>query len=143
MNNTIVLALATLTVILNALIGHYFAPDGILLTPFVLTITSFLVCFLTENIRVIFISILTFLFVALNDIAIKLYAGGKHDNEGLDWIHLFLFFGLIPTFVFLSIAVFKRKSEKLAIKLMAIGLFIALTYIHLQLFSRLGLGRRY
>jgi hypothetical protein len=40
MNNKI--ALATLTVILNGFIGHFFAPNGIMVTPIVLTITTHL-----------------------------------------------------------------------------------------------------
>ena len=91
MNNTKALGLATLTVILNGFIGHYFAPKRIDFTPIVLIITSLLVCFGTKNIKVIFISALTYFFIALNDIFIKLYSGGLHDYEGLAWVHLFLF----------------------------------------------------
>ncbi len=143
MNNFIALGIATLTVILNGLIGHFFAPNGIMLTPIVLTITSSLICFGTKNIRVIFISILTFLFVALNDISIKLYSGGTHDNEGLGWVHLLLFVGLVPTFGILLSSVLKRDDEKSINKIVAIIIFVGLIAIHLQLFSNLGLGRHY
>lgn len=143
MNNYIALGIATLTVILNGLIGHFFAPNGIMLTPIILTITSSLICFGTKNIRVIFISILTFLFVALNDISIKLYSGGTHDNEGLGWVHLLLFVGLVPTFGILLSSVLKRDDEKSINKIVAIILFVGLIAIHLQLFSNLGLGRHY
>ena len=141
MSNKIVLLLATLTVILNGLIGHFFASNGILLTPLVLTITTLLVCFCTKNIKVIYISILVYFFVALNDILIKLYAGGSHDNQGLGWIHLLLFIGLIPTFIILVVTVFKRKEETMISKIIAILLFIGLILLHLQLFSSLGIGR--
>lgn len=143
MNNYIALGIATLTVILNGLIGHFFAPNGIMLTPIVLTITSSLICFGTKNIRVIFISILTYLFVALNDISIKLYSGGTHDNEGLGWVHLLLFVGLVPTFGILLSSVLKRDDEKSINKIVAIILFVGLIAIHLQLFNNLGLGRHY
>lgn len=143
MNNYIALGIATLTVILNGLIGHFFAPNGIMLTPIILTITSSLICFGTKNIRVIFISILNFLFVALNDISIKLYSGGTHDNEGLGWVHLLLFVGLVPTFGILLSSVLKRDDEKSINKIVAIILFVGLIAIHLQLFSNLGLGRHY
>lgn len=143
MNNYLALGLASLTVIINGLIGHFFPPNGIMLTPIVLIITSTLICFGTKNIRAIFISILTFLFVALNDIFIKLYSGGAHDNEGLAWVHLLLFIGLIPTFGILMTAFFKLKDERLRNKILAIVLFIGLTVIHLKLFNNLGLGRHY
>jgi hypothetical protein len=93
MNNKKALGFATLTVILNGLIGHFFAPNGIMLTPIVLTITTSLVCFGTNNIKIILISALTYLFVALNDISIKLYSGGSHDNEGLGLNTLYEMYG--------------------------------------------------
>lgn len=143
MNNYIALGIATLTVILNGLIGHFFAPNGIMFTPIVLTITTSLICFGTKNIRVIFISILTFLFVALNDICIKLYSGGTNDNEGLGWVHLLLFVGLVPTFGILLSSILKRDEEKSINKIVAIILFVGLIAIYLELFSSLGLGRHY
>lgn len=143
MNNTTALGLATLTVVLNGLIGHFFAPNGIMLTPIVLTITTSLVCFGTKNIKIIFISALTYLFVALNDISIKLYSGGSHDNEGLGWVHLLLFVGLVPTFGILLATVLKHKEETVTNKIIAVVLFIGLIAGHLQIFSNLGLGRYY
>lgn len=143
MNNKTALGLATLTVILNGFIGHFFAPNGIMLTPIVLTITSLLVCFGTKNIKIFFLSVLTYLFVALNDISIKLYSGGSHDNEGLGWIHLLLFVGLVPTFGILLATVLKRKDETVKNKIITVAIFIGLIVLHLQLFSKLGLGRYY
>jgi hypothetical protein len=143
MNNYKALGLATLTVILNGLVGHFFAPNGILFTPIVLTITTSLICFGTKNFRVIFISILTFIFVALNDISIKLYSGGSHDNEGLGFVHLLLFVGLVPTFGFLLYSILQHKEEKYINKIVAIILFVGLIATHLELFSDLGLGRSY
>jgi hypothetical protein len=143
MNNTTALGLATSTIILNGIIGHFFAPNGIWLTPVVLTITTLLVCFGTKNIKVILISTLTYLFVALNDISIKLYSGGSHDQEGLVWVHSLLFIGLIPTFGILLTRCIRQKHEKLINKLIAVGLFIGLIALHLHLFGNLGLGRYY
>ena len=143
MNNKAVLGLATLTVILNGLIGHFFAPSGIMFTPIVLTITTSLVCFGTKNIKVIFISALTYLFVALNDISIKLYSGGSHDSEGRGWIHMLLFVGLLPTFGILLATIIRHKEETLTNKIIALVLFVGLIAGHLQLFSNLGLGRYY
>jgi len=68
LTSVLALSLASLIVITNGLIGHYFAPNGISLTPVVLTITSSMICFGTKNIKVIPIALLTYLFVALNDI---------------------------------------------------------------------------
>jgi hypothetical protein len=143
MNNKIVLGIAALTVILNGLIGHFFAPSGIMLTPIVLTITTFLVCFRIKNIKIIVSSVLTYLFVAFNDILIKLYSGGSHDSEGLGWIHVLLFVGLLPSFGILLGSIFTNKQEAFINKIIAMILFVVLIAGHLQLFSNLGLGRYY
>lgn len=143
MNNYTLLGIATLIVILNGLIGHFFAPSGIMLTPIVLIVTTSLVCFGTKNIRSIFISILTFLFIALNDISIKLYSGGMHDFEGLGFIHMFMFIGLVPASGILLVSILKKKNENSINKILAIVLFAGLIAVHLQLFSNLGIGRFY
>ena len=143
MKNISALGLATVTVLLNGLIGHFFAPNGILLTPIILTITTSIIAFRTKNIKVIWIIAWAFLFVALNDILIKLYSGGRHDNEGYGWIHLLLFVGLVPSYGILVTTIFRRKDEKMLNKVIAAVLFPLLIAIHLQLFSGFGLGRSY
>lgn len=143
MSNIMALGIALLIVLANGLVGHFFAPIGIILTPVILVITTYLVCFKTKNIKTILISVLTFLFVALNDVLIKLYSGGRHDNEGLGWVHLLLFVGLVPTFGILLTTIFKLKDETLINKTISIILFIGLIVGHLQLFGSLGLGRYY
>lgn len=143
MNNIIALGLATLTIFINGLIGHFFAPNGILLTPVVLIITTSLVVFGTKNIKIIIVTILTYLFVALNDISIKLYSGGTHDSEGMGWIYLLLFIGLVPTLGLLITGIIRQKEEKLVNKLLAFGLFLALITVHLLIFSNLGIERSY
>jgi hypothetical protein len=143
MNNYTAIGLATLLVIVNGLFDHFSPPSGIELTPFVLITTSLIIGFGAKNIHVVLISILTFSFVSLNDILIKLYGGGTHDKEGQDWVFLFMFIGLVPTFFILAIAVLRKKDEKIFNKIVSIVLFIALVVIHSQLFSTLGLGRHY
>lgn len=143
MNNKTAIGLAIVTVILNGLVGHFFAPNGITLTPIVLTITTSLICFGTKNINIIFLSALTYLLVALNDISLKLYSGGSHDNEGLEWVHLLLFVGLVPTFGILLSTVLSCKEETVTNKVIAMILFLVLIGVHLQLFDNLGLGRYY
>lgn len=143
MKNKKAIELAILTVISNGLIGHYLAPNGILLTPIVMTITTSLVCYKTNNIKIVFISALTYLFVAFNDISIKLYSGGSHDSEGLGWIQMMFFIGLLPTFGMLLSTIFRHKEETAGAKIIAVIIFIILIVGHLKLFNSLGLGRYY
>jgi hypothetical protein len=137
MGNKTALGLAALIVILNGIIGHYFAPNGILLTPIVLTITASLVCFGTKKIKHLFISFLTYFFVALNDVSIKLFSGGTHDSEGLALINMFLLIGLAPTFSILWISILTKKVEKIKQQIIALIAFILLMTIHFILFKNL------
>lgn len=137
MSNKTALGLAMLTVILNVFIGHFFAPNGILLTPIVLTITTSLVCYGTKNLKHIFISFLTYLFVALNDVSIKLFSGGNHDSEGIALINMFLLIGLAPTFSILWISILTKKVEKIKQQITALIGFIVLITIHFILFKNL------
>lgn len=141
--NIIVLVFAFIVVLINGLIGHFFAPYGMDLTPVVLTITTSLIAFKTKNLKLIWQSILIYCFVALNDISIKLYSGGSHDMEGLGWIHLFLFIGLLPTLGILVMIVIKNKQDQIKDKVFAVVTFLVLISVHLYLFGKLGLGQYY
>ncbi|RYE12556.1 MAG: hypothetical protein EOP45_22640 [Sphingobacteriaceae bacterium] len=139
MKNIIVIGLAALIVIFNALIGHFFAPNGILLIPLVLAGTTSLITFGTTKINVIWISVLCFLVVSLNDLLIKFYSGGLHDSEGQGWIHMLLFVGLIPTTIVLLISIFRQKEATTFHKIIAVIIFPILLMMYLHLFSDFGL----
>lgn len=79
------------------------------------------------------------LFIGLNDIGIKLFAGGIHDYEGLGWIHMMLFIGLVPSLIMLLIGTFRDKNSTIWTKLGAIIIFVALISAHFQLFKKLGI----
>jgi hypothetical protein len=143
MKNLKILGLATLTVITNGFVGHFFPPTGMSLTPAVLIMTTLLVCLGTKNIGSIWISVLIFLFIALNDILIKLYAGGQHDSEGYEWVNGILLISLVPVSGILLTVIIRRKEENLTKKVIAVILFIGLIMLHFQLFRHLGRGRYY
>ena len=134
-----VIAISIGVVITNGLISHYLPPTGILLTPVILIIVAFLICFGTGTMNAIWKSILVFGLIGFHDILIKLYSGGTADSEGQGVIHLFLFIGLVPAFGVLLTSVFRQKQETLKDKIVACLIFPALMSVHLYLFSRLGL----
>jgi hypothetical protein len=143
MRNTIFVLLAIIIVIANGIIGHFFAPNGLTYTPIVIVTTTCLIIFGTKDVRVIWKSLLIFVFVAFNDILIKLYAGGRHDYEGLGWIHFYMLVGIIPSYITLLISIIKYHNEPARSKVAALVLFPILIIIHLQLFSTLGLVKSY
>lgn len=141
--NLVVIFIAIFIVTLNGLIGHFYPPNGIVWTPLVISISTYLVAFRTTQLNPIIKSLLAFIFIALNDILLKLYVGGTHDNEGLAYILFFLYLGLIPTSGIILTSVITDKQTNIASKIISLVLFPALIVAHLYLFSNLGLGREY
>ncbi|PIE50967.1 MAG: hypothetical protein CSA38_00405 [Flavobacteriales bacterium] len=137
-NNILWLGLAMLIVITNGLVGHFYPPNGIFFTPVVLISTTFFVCFGTKKIRFIYLSFLTYFFVAFNDILVKLYTGGTHDIEGQHWIHLLLIIGLIPVLLIFFASLLKKSQDTLLHKIFSFILLILLIVLHLKLFKNLG-----
>ena len=143
MRKYLAILIATIIVLSNTYIGHYYPPNGIEFTPFILIITSSIIAFGIENLNIIWKSILVFTFAVLNDVLIKLYSGGTHDSEGLEWIHFFLYLGLLPSFGILIYAAWRDKKESKRNKIIAICIFPMLLYIYLYFFYTLGLGKHY
>ncbi|MFD1258862.1 hypothetical protein ACFQ3S_18790 [Mucilaginibacter terrae] len=134
----ILIGLLTLLLLISTVIGHFLPPTGILTSPIVISIIAGLIMFSDNSFNVIVKSILTYLFIGLNDIGIKLFSGGIHDTEGMGWIHMLLFIGLVPSFIMLLVSVVRDKNSTNWIKAFSILLFILLINIHLQLFDTLG-----
>jgi hypothetical protein len=139
----LILLAALVIVVVNGLFAHFVPPSGIEMTPAILICTTFIIVFGLRDLNPLLKSLLTFLFIAINDISIKLYAGGIHDREGLDWVDLFLLIGLVPAFILLLVSIIRDKKSTLINKLAAIVLFPLLVYGHEYFFGELGLGRAY
>jgi len=75
-------------VLINGLIGHFFPPFGILLTPVLIIFISLLISF-NKKISGILKSLILVFLIILNDVLIKLYCGGRHDSEGLIFLNTF------------------------------------------------------
>ncbi|WP_196889854.1 hypothetical protein [Aureivirga sp. CE67] len=143
MKNIITILISLGVVITNDLIGHFFAPNGILFTPIVIIIISILVGILNDKLSPIWKSIILAGLIMIHDVGIKLYSGGRHDHQGLGVANLMLVLGLIPAFVILVVGIFRAKNESKLHKWIAIFLFLVLLIIYLLLFNDLGLGRHY
>ena len=134
----VLISLLILILSLSVIIGHFLPPTGILAAPIVISVMTALVIFTNNDFSILAKSILSYLFIGLNDIGIKLFAGGRHDMEGIGWIHMLLFIGLVPCFIMLLIGVFRDKGSAIEIKILSILVFILLIYVHLEVFETLG-----
>lgn len=143
MKNILALTISLILVLTNGIIGHFFPPNGIDFTLILIPTITAIICFASENLSSILKSLSVSFLVIANDILIKLYSGGTHDLEGLEWIHFFMYSGILIGLIILSINVMKNKKENLFIKILSIITFPFLIYIYLQFFYQLGLVRKY
>ncbi len=134
----ILLVSLVIIVLFNGVIGRFLAPFGIFLTPVVIFFTTYTICKECKEMNVILISFVAYLLIALNDVLIKIYGGGTHDNTGLGFILVFTLMGLIPSFLYFIFTIYKRNG-KMEYKIIAVLLFIVLIICHHKMFSKLGL----
>jgi hypothetical protein len=142
-DDSIKVIIALALVFANGIIGHNFAPYGILLTPVIVTASAWLICFKTKRTHIIIISILTYSALGINDILIKLYSGGIHDGPGQAVTNLFFFFGLVPVTALLISSLLLRKKNSISVKVISILIFASLIFWHVQKFHDLGFGKHY
>jgi len=135
--------MAMAIVFINGIIGHTYPPFGILLTPIVVSISAWLICFKTKRTHVVILGILSYSIVAINDILIKLYSGGIHDGPGQAFTNLFFFFGLFPVTAILVISLFLHKKKSIPIITISLLIFASLIFWHVQKFHDLGFGKHY
>lgn len=126
--------------VLTATVGHFLPPTGILVIPLVIILMTALIMLTDYDLPILTKSTISYLFIGLNDIGIKLFAGGRHDSEGLGWIHMLLFIGLVPCFIILIIGVLRDGRSAVISKILSVFIFALLICIHLELFNTVGLG---
>lgn len=132
------MCLLIILLLASIVISHFLPPSGIFMTPVTISIMTGLILFSDTDFSILVKSVLSYLLIGLNDIGIKLFAGGKSDLAGMGWIHLFLFIGLVPCFIMLLISVFRDKMSSLGIKALSVLIFMLLIYMHLKIFETLG-----
>jgi hypothetical protein len=130
-------SLLTVILLSSVVIGHFLPPTGILFIPFVISVATAIIVFTDSGFNVLLKSILCYLFIGLNDIGIKLFAGGRHDMEGIGWVYLLLFIGLVPCSTMLVMAVIRDKRSATWLKLMSVISFTLLIWLHLEVVSLL------
>ena len=91
-------------VFLSNIIGHFAAPFSIMITPLLLSIIIGGLNFSLYKSTYYWTVLYGFGLLLLNDVLIRIYAGGTHDDEGKGWIMLFfiiafLLSGLIMVFL--------------------------------------------
>ncbi len=122
-------------VLVSNFLGHVLAPSSILLTPLLVGFITWVIVNKCNYSLVIKFLIIIFL-ILLNDIIIRLFAGGAHDSEGNAWIFLFFIIGILVSFItFLIYGIIKKH---IWITIICILVSIPIYYYYLDNFGTLG-----
>ncbi|MGY4538149.1 glucan phosphoethanolaminetransferase (alkaline phosphatase superfamily) [Mucilaginibacter sp. UYNi724] len=138
LQKTTLIGLLILILLLSVIAAHFLPPVGLLSTPVIISLMTGLIIFTDNDFSIFVKSLFAYLFIGLNDIGFKLFAGGIHDTEGLGWVHLLLFVGLVPCFIMLVIGALRDTKSTNWVKIISILIFLLLVYIHFQVFKTLG-----
>ena len=134
--------LAAALALLNNLVGHFFAPLGLLLTPTVVVNTTACIVTARGSSSPVKVLVLTAIIIG-HDIGLKLYAGGMHDNAGQGWMSAYLLMGLLPAYGGILFYVATRTAEPLFWRVLSVLLLPLLLAGYCYFFGNLGLGRSY
>jgi hypothetical protein len=138
MTDGIKIILALLTLVLTNILGHYFPPTSIILSPFTIGLLTVLILF--TGLKIGYRILLITLTIIFNDICIKKFAGGTHDLEGAGFINLSLIIGLIASTIIILIITITLKNTNTIIKIMLILMMPATVFLYLQYFGLYGLS---
>ncbi|WP_461451614.1 hypothetical protein [Mucilaginibacter sp.] len=124
-------------IIINSLLGYYLPPISIIFTPVVVGLTTYVLA--RTNIKIYFIIIFIIITLALNDILVKITAGGTSDFEGAGLINLLFFVTvIISTIIAISILIDKKKERTLIVVLFCLLIPVA-SCCYISYFDFLGL----
>jgi hypothetical protein len=141
LKRVILVSLLIFILLISVTISHFFAPNGILIVPIVMSGIVALTIFTKTTFSIVAKSVLSYLFIGLNDIGIKLFSGGRHDMARNGWIHMMLFIGVGLCLVILLIGVFNDKKSNFYIKILSVIIFVVFIYLHVEIFESLGVIR--
>lgn len=140
LQKAVLAGLLVLILLSSITIGHFFPPAGILIIPVIILMIIWLIMFTEIDCSIYLKSFFCYFFIGLNDIGIKLFAGGRHDLEGIGRIHMLFFVGLIPGFILLLMGIGRNKTSSVVIKVISILIFVLLVYSHFEMFETLGVN---
>ena len=132
LKNLLSIILGLTLIILSNINGHFNPPFSIEATPFLITLTIALINYPLYNANFTLTVFYNFGLLLFNDVFIRSYAGGAHDNEGKGWICLFSTIAFIVAVIsMLGYAFSDKRKDSLKTNIVTIMLSaIATTLIY-------------
>ncbi len=98
-------------VILNNILGHYFPPFSIVASPILFLIIMSFMCYRLSKQDYTITMLCSFCLLILNDVLIRIFAGGMHDHQGQGFIFLSFIISFLICFVYILIFSFMNIKE--------------------------------
>ena len=110
-DNKLLFVVLGLTIIfISNFVGHFAAPFSIFVTPFILPLVIGAINFPLYKANYYLTVVYGFGLLLLNDILVRLYAGGTHDDAGKAWIMLFFIFAFSICVLTMTIFAFRHNK---------------------------------
>lgn len=138
MTDNLLFIITLIIILINITIAHLFAPMGMILSPFVISITSILLVMLTNNVNPIKLMFLILSLLLLNDIGMFFFSGGTLDKVGFGLHNLVLLMNFILSELIIILAYFikyKDSSIKVRINSILISILIFIIYLAIKSFA--------
>ncbi|MBK7129883.1 MAG: hypothetical protein IPM74_04730 [Crocinitomicaceae bacterium] len=137
LNDNYKILLALCLIILSNILGHKFPPSSIALSPITMGLLTGILA--TTKLKWIYRILLIMFSIALHDLFIKTYSGGKYDAEGAGFIQFFFIIGLIISFLIICIKTLLDRGLKALHKVGLILLLSAVMILYALYFGSYGL----
>jgi hypothetical protein len=108
----LVIGLGIALVIVSNIIGHFAGPFSIFVTPILLTLIIAVLNFQLYKSNFLLTVVYNFGLLLFNDLFIRFYAGGTHDQVGKAWIMLFFTIAFVSAFITMTIYSFTTVTSQ-------------------------------
>ncbi len=108
----LVISLGIALIIVSNIIGHFAGPFSIFVTPIILTLIIAGLNFELYKTNFLLTVVYNFGLLLFNDMFIRFYAGGTHDQVGKAWIMLFFTLAFVSAFITMTIYSFTTVASQ-------------------------------
>ena len=143
MRNKIICLLSVLIIFINVLVGYYLPPSEMLTTIIVLPIITFCI-YRYFDIKPIYKMLFVCLLIIVNDLGVKFYGGGSHDQIGQFLINSSSIIGVFLAYIVFFISTIINIKNDMYTKQDSISSLILFPLIQIVYFFfawNVGLGR--
>jgi hypothetical protein len=138
MSNFIKILIAAFLILISNILGYFYAPSSIFITPIIIGIITLI--FLSLGFKLIYNIFLIGLAIIVNDILIKKISEGSYDIEGAGWINVFSILGLVTAVIITIFKLTFEKKRRLILEILITALLPVFILCYVYYFNFWGLA---